>query len=178
MAELTVDMTYASALFQAAEESGREKNVLDDAGEILEVMKDNPELEAFVKSPAIAAEEKKEVLCNIFEGKIEQELMNFICILIDKGRIMHFDRMVRKYEEIYNTRDGSVTGVLYSVEPVSQDRLEKFQKETSKLLGENILLINEIDKTIIGVVKIIVDGRVIDDSIRSRFNRLASEIRL
>ena len=68
MAELTVDMTYASALFQAAEESGREKNVLDDAGEILEVMKDNPELEAFVKSPAIAAEEKKEVLCNIFEG--------------------------------------------------------------------------------------------------------------
>ncbi|MGN0671651.1 MAG: F0F1 ATP synthase subunit delta [Anaerovoracaceae bacterium] len=45
-------------------------------------------------------------------------------------------------------------------------------------MGENILLINEIDKSLIGGVKIMVDGRVIDASIRSRFNRLASEIRL
>lgn len=178
MAELTVDMTYASALFQAAEESGREKNVLDDAKDIVQAMKDNPELESFMKSPAIAAKEKKEVLCSIFEGKIAQELMNFICILIDKGRIMHFDRMVRTYEGLYNSRDGSVTGVLYSVEPVSQDRMERFQEETSKLLGENIVLVNEIDKSLMGGVKIMVDGRVIDASIRSRFNRMASEIRL
>lgn len=178
MAELTIDMTYAEALFQAACEENIEKKVLEDAQDLMKIIKDNPDLGAFIKSPAIAAAEKKEVLCSIFEANIAQELMNFICILIDKGRIMHLDRMVRAYEQLYNSKDGAVTGVIYSVEPLSEDRIKRFQEETSKLIGENILLENMIDKSLIGGVKIMVDGRVIDASIKSRFDKLASEIRL
>lgn len=178
MAELTVELTYATALYQAACENGSEKAVMDDGNDLLQIMKDNPDLEKFILSPAIAAAEKKEVLCSIFEGNMAQELVNFICILIDKGRIIHLARIIRAYAELYNHEQGVNLGTIFSVEPLSDDRMAKFEEETSRLLGEAIKLENQIDKSLIGGVKIMVNGRIIDASIKSRLNKMASEIRL
>lgn len=178
MAELTVELTYATALYQAACENGTENAVKEDGEQLLQILKDNPDLEKFILSPAIAAAEKKEVLCSIFEGNMAQELVNFICILIDKGRIVHLARIIRTYSELYNHDQGVVDGTIFSVEPLSEDRMAKFEEETSKLLGETIKLDNQIDKSLIGGVKILVNGRIIDASIKSRLAKLASEIRL
>jgi len=56
MAELIVDLTYGSALFQAAKEV--DKVALITEG-VLGIMEKEPSLVAFLNTPAIAAKEKK-----------------------------------------------------------------------------------------------------------------------
>ena len=178
MAELTVDLTYGTALYQAASEINKEKQILEEGRAVADLLKAEPDFEALLRSPAIAAEEKKTVLCNVFSGRLSQELVNFLCILIDKGRFIHFDRIIRVYAGLYDSREGIIKGTIYSVKPLDKDRLNEFEIQTEKLMGGNVILENRIDKSLIGGVKILVNGKIIDASIRSSLNRMASEIRV
>ena len=62
MAELTVDLTYGTALYQAAAEINKEKQILEEGRAVAGILKAEPEFEAVLRSPAISAEEKKTVL--------------------------------------------------------------------------------------------------------------------
>ena len=178
MAELTVDLTYGTALYQAAAEINKEKQILEEGRAVAGILKVEPEFEALLRSPAISAEEKKTALCNVFSGRLTQELVNFLCILIDKGRFIHFERILRVYGRLYDSREGIIKGTIYSVEPLDEGRIAEFEKQTGRLLGGNVVLENRTDKSLIGGVKILVNGKIIDASIRSRLNKIASEIRV
>ena len=48
MAELTVDLTYGSALYEAAEDVGKRDEIAKNADWVLEVLRDNPDLQNFI----------------------------------------------------------------------------------------------------------------------------------
>ena len=83
MAELTVDLTYGSALYQAAVETNKKDLILDEAFQVQDVFEREPEFFEFLNYPAISAIEKKDVLKNVFEGRICQELLNLLYVLTD-----------------------------------------------------------------------------------------------
>ena len=57
-------------------------------------------------------------------------------------------------------------------------RIEELEQDVSKLLQMNVRLTNEIDPKLIGGFKILVEGRIIDASIRKKFDDLESQINL
>lgn len=176
MAELTVGRIYGSALFQAAIEVKKKEAILEEATGLLGILEQEPDLCALIDTLVISAEEKKDVVRSIFEGRISIELLNFLFVMIDKGRTRHFARAIKVYKELYNHEEGFSLGKIFSVEPLSGDRLEKFEAETGKLLRKNIKLDNEIDTGLIGGVKIFIDGKVIDASIRKRLEDMNNTI--
>ena len=95
MEELTVDLTYGTALMEAARELGKEDQILDEAQAVAQLIEEEPDLHKFINYPGVSADEKKEVLKNIFEGRICEELLNFLYILVDKRRSMNFGRIVK-----------------------------------------------------------------------------------
>ncbi|QHI72451.1 ATP synthase F1 subunit delta [Aminipila terrae] len=176
MAELTVGMTYGNALFQAACEVNKKDVILDEATQFLELLEREPDLCAFIDTPVISIAEKKDVLKSILEGRISEELLNFLYVMVDKGRTRHFERAIKVYKELLNKEEGISYGKILSVKPLSTDRLEKFEAETGKLLQQNVKLENEIDTKLIGGIKILIDGKVIDASIRKRLDDLNNTI--
>ena len=65
MAELTVDLTYGTALMEAARELGKEDQILDEAQAVAKLIEEEPDLHKFINYPGVSADEKKEVLKNI-----------------------------------------------------------------------------------------------------------------
>ncbi|NLF47149.1 MAG: hypothetical protein GX578_02385, partial [Clostridiales bacterium] len=51
MAELTIDMTYGSALFQVALDLKKEDKILEDAEGVLSVLEKEKLLNAFIDNP-------------------------------------------------------------------------------------------------------------------------------
>ena len=178
MAELTVDMTYGTALYEAAAELGKTEQIAADADEVLAVLEQEPDLRAFVDYPAISAEEKKKVLKNIFEGQISEELLNFLFVLIDKRRMGQFERIIRVYRDLLNHEEGVAYGVVCSAVPLDEGRLAQIEEQTSKLLQENIKLTNEVDPDLIAGFKVMVEGKIIDASLRKKFDELASQMNI
>ena len=177
MAELTIDLTYGTALFEAAKDTGQKEKILEEATEVLEIFRQEPDLHAFINYPAISAGEKKTVLEKIFGGRICDELMNFIYVLIDKRRTMHLEKIIKVYQKLADKEEGVSYGTVYSVETLSSDRISEIEKDVSKLFRTNVKLENETDPKLMGGIKVLVEGKMLDASIRKKFDNLESQIK-
>lgn len=178
MAELTVDLTYGTALYEAAEEVGKRDEIAGNADWVLEVIRDNPDLQNFINYPAISAREKKDTIKKIFDGNVCEEFLNFLYVLIDKGRTMHLAKIIKVYKSLMEKEEGYSYGTVYSVVPLDEKRIGELEQDVSRLLQMNVRLTNETDPKLIGGIKILVEGRIIDASIRKKFDDLESQINL
>ena len=178
MAELAVDLTYGTALVEAAREVGKENQILEEAQAVVQLIEDEPDLHQFINYPGVSADEKKEVLKNIFEGRICEELLNFLYILVDKRRTMNFGRIIKVYKSLVEREEGVSYGTVYSVVKLSDERMAELEEQTSKLLQMKVKLDNEIDPNLLAGFKILVEGKIIDASYRKKFDELASQMNL
>ena len=60
---------------------------IEQIAEMLEIFRSNPEFMLFLSAPSISHDEKKAVLHDLFEGQFSREFLNFMDILIEKGRM-------------------------------------------------------------------------------------------
>ena len=177
METLTVELTYAQALFDAARDCGRVDETLEEYKGLTEVFSQHPELKKLFIIPTLSAMEKTAVAKKVFKEHVSRELMNFICILIDKRRIGAWDGIEKQYEKLVWERDGLTKGVLYTAVPVDKARLKALEEKAGAAIGKQVKLENHIDKSIIGGAKIYVDGKLIDASVKTRLENMKQRIR-
>lgn len=176
MESLSVEITYGKALFEASEDLKVTEKVLKDIEELVAVLKENPQFFEMLRSPAIDKADKKESFEKVFSGKLDETLMNFVYVLIDKTRIGQFFGIAKAFDKCVNEEKGIKTGTVYSAVEISDAKLKKLEKETGKLLRKNVELKNEIDESLIGGVKIYIDGKLIDASYRRRLDDLKDQL--
>lgn len=176
MAELTVDMTYGTALLEAARDAGKEKEILDEGFEILKIIRKEPEFKKFIEYPGIASEDKKDVVNKAFSGSICRELLNFLYILIDKRRTASLEGIMKEYRNLYEREEGVSYGTVYSVEQLSNKQLKKIEEQTSKLLREKVKLRNKLDPKLMAGVKVMIEGKIIDASYQRKLEDMAHQL--
>ena len=54
----------------------------------------------FIKNPQVGTRNKKRAFINIFKNKIDEDLLSFLLILIEKERILHLREKVNEMEKI------------------------------------------------------------------------------
>ena len=151
--------------------------IAKNADWVLEVLQDNPTFR-ILSTIRRYRREKKETIEKIFDGNVCEEFLNFLYVLIDKGRTMHLAKIIKVYKSLMEKEEGYSYGTVYSVVPLDKKRIEELEQDVSKLLQMNVRLTNEIDPKLIGGFKILVEGRIIDASIRKKFDDLESQINL
>lgn len=177
MAESVVSLTYGNALFEAAKDLGKENDFLTELALLDAVLKEENEIGEFLNSPAIPGDEKKKIISETLKGNLSEEMLNFLFVLIDKGRTSEISKIRRQYIRLYDAEMGVAEGEIFSAEPLSEDRLLRFEEELSKLMRKNIKLENIVDKSLIGGVKIQVDGKMIDKSLRADLDNLLRKLK-
>ncbi len=176
MAELTIGSVYGTALFQVAQESNRMEAMLADLEGVVTALDDNPLFFDFLSMPTIPKDDKKQVIKTCFEGQISTEMLNFLFVLLDKKRSRYIREIAQFYKSEVNRSMNISQGVLFSVEPLTEAELLSFENQTSILLRKNIKLKNEADPSIIGGVKIFIEGKVIDATVKTRLHDLKERL--
>ena len=170
--ELIIAMTYGKALFDAAVELDKIDEIKEEIDQIDGILKKETDYVSLLCNPAIPVVKKKAMIRNVFKGRVSEEVLSFLYILIDKDRMFHYHRIVKEYLKLMDEYRGEAYGKIYSTVPLSQDQLEKFEAEAGKLLREKVKLRNKIDKSLLGGVKLLIDGKLIDASLRASLNDL------
>ncbi len=176
MDSVRVDITYGKALFDASEDLNKTDIIQNDLNELVEAIKANPDFFSVLKSPAISNDEKKDVILKIFKGQLDETLIDFVCLLIDKSRVGSFLGIAKEFGKCVEEEKGIIGGVIYSPVAIPEAKLKKFEQQTGTLLKKNVGLKNEIDPSLIGGVKIYVDGKLIDASIRRKLDDLKEQL--
>ena len=177
MGESLVALTYGKALFEAAESAGREAQVLEEVTCLAELMETEENLREFLISPAVTKEEKKAFTETALRGRISDEMVNFLFVLIDKNRVWYLSRIARVYRRCFDEAKNVAEGTVYSAVSMTEEQVETTAEAMSRLLGKRVELENEVDSRLLGGAKIQVDGKMIDRSLKGELALLLASLK-
>jgi len=175
MAKL-IAKTYSDALFEVGFEENKLDEFLQELTFVADTFKAYPEFFTIIRSPEINKGEKKEIITEIFRGKLSLEMLNFLKIIIDKNRIFYIEEIKREFERRVNDHKGIIKAVVYTVVPLSDEERGKLKEKLDKITGKNTEIVNKIDKDIVGGVLVRVGDKVIDGTIKARLDELKDSL--
>ncbi|BCZ44508.1 ATP synthase subunit delta [Clostridium gelidum] len=167
-----LDRRYALAIYEVAEEKGKVDEYLKDLREICDLFDNNKDFYEVIKHPKINTIKKKEIFTDLFKGRIDDELLSFMIILIEKNRILYLKEKLNEMEKIDLERKNIIKGVVKTAIPILPDELEKLKLIFEDKYDKTIRFDTEVDKNLLGGVYVKIGNDVIDDTIKSKIEEM------
>ncbi|MBP1890632.1 F-type H+-transporting ATPase subunit delta [Clostridium moniliforme] len=171
-----LDRRYALALYKVAEEKNKVDEYLNDLREICKIIDDNQQIYEIIKSPQISTRQKKKIFKDLFKGRIDEELLSFLLILVEKGRILFLREKLNQMEKIHLEKENTVIAKVKSVIELTPEESKKLKENLEKKYNKTVILEHEIDKSILGGLYVRVGNDVIDGSIKSKLDEMRALI--
>lgn len=171
-----LDRRYAFALYRAAEEKGKVEEYLSDLGQIVELCKGNEDIKNIIKHPEVSTARKRQIFTSIFKDKIDDELLSFLLILIDKGRILHIEEKYTEMQKIHLDKNNTLLAQVKTVVPLTESERKELVLKLEKKYSKKIILDEKVDENIIGGVYVRVGDDIIDGTIKTKLAEMKKNI--
>ena len=167
-----LDRRYALALYEVAEEKGKVQQYLDDLHEICNLIETNKDFYEVIKHPQISTKKKKRTFINIFKGHIDEELLSFLLILIEKDRILYLKEKLVEMEKIEKKKKNTLKGIVKTTVPLTEEEFSNLVSTLEDKYKKHIILEQIIDEKILGGIYVRVNNDVIDGTVKSKLDEL------
>lgn len=171
-----LDKRYALALYDVAEKQGKVEEFIQDFEDVVDLLKHNEECATLISHPQISTREKKEIFIKMFKGKIDDELLSFLLILIDKGRIMYAQEKLVEMKKIQLERQNVLIAEVKTVVPMDKEDKDKLIEKLSSMYGKQVRIEEELDKGILGGILIKIGTDIIDGTLKSKLSAIRGHI--
>lgn len=168
----TTSREYAEALFELAAQDSLTAETSQGLETVESALLQQPEYRALLASPAIGKQDRLDALDAAFGGKIPDILLRVLKMMVSRGHISAFDGMVRDYNELSRDFRGESVAVVTSAVPLKEAEAVALRGKLEKKFGRRITLQLQEDPSILGGLRVVVDGRVIDGSIRNKLDEI------
>ncbi len=176
MAKL-VGATYGEALFELAVEEGREEELMNEVILLRELLSENPDFGKLMNHPKVLKEDKLEVLEAVFKGRISEELVGFLHLIVSKDRYGEIDSILDYFiNEVKQVKGIGVAYVATALDLSEAKKKEVEQKLLSTTSFTRMEMHYQVDESLIGGMVIRIGDRVVDSSIRSKLSGLEREL--
>lgn len=163
----TSAITYAKSLFET------NKDALQDLNTVFEVMKLSKEFELTMLNPSVSLQIKYDIVDEVFKKKLDEKVLNFVKILIEKNRFNEFSQIIRAYsnvlDEVNNVKRVEIVSAIELSDTQKQKTIDKLKAKLNKEVKVNWTL----DAGIIGGLVIKIDDNIIDTSLKNKLDKLS-----
>ncbi|MCF0148729.1 MAG: F0F1 ATP synthase subunit delta [Clostridium sp.] len=167
-----LDRRYALALYEVAEEKGKVQQYLEDLHQICNIIETNKDFYEVIKHPQISTKKKKRTFINIFKGHIDEELLSFLLILIEKDRILYLKEKLVEMEKIDLERKNTLKGIVKTTIPLTEEEFSNLVSTLENKYKKHVILKQVIDEKILGGIYVRVNNDVIDGTVKSKLDEL------
>lgn len=167
--------SYASALYSLLEEDERDA-YKDALLGIADDFKENPSFFRALCSYRVKASEKDALLSGAY-GKLKlKHLLPFLSLLCKKHRISSYPDIKAEFVSLVEEGENVKTGIVYSAEKLSDEQLSSIEASLKAKTSSEVRLSNVVDASLLGGVKVALDGKVYDGSLRGKLLSLAKQL--
>ena len=172
----TTSREYAAALFELSAQKEQTEETAAGLETVISAIRQTPEFLALLSSAAINKENRLKALEEAFRGKVPDVLMAVLRMMVSKGHVREIDGMAREYEELARRYLGISLAQVTSAVPLKEAEAVAIRRKLEKRLGRRVTLSCRLDPALIGGVRVEVDGRVLDGSIRNKLEQIKDVI--
>lgn len=168
---------YGYALYELAADDGLEVEIEKEFAEIASVFESNQEFIKLLSNPRIPTSERTKVLDNVFDQKIHTYLLSFMKLLTEKREASLIPYCFKEYQNKYYKDKNIVQVTAITALSLSDNQKQKIIDKLEKSMNKTVILVNKVDKTCIGGIRLEYRGNMLDASIKNRFKKLQQEIK-
>ncbi|MDE7017576.1 MAG: F0F1 ATP synthase subunit delta [Lachnospiraceae bacterium] len=176
MAKL-ISKTYGDALFELAVEENKVDSLLKEIGVLQAVLKENDEFGKLMTHPKINKDEKLQVVTDVFKGRVSDELLGFLTIIISKDRYQEIDEILSYFLSEVKKYKGIGVATVTTAVPLREEQCKKIEQKLLDTTNYKSMEMNyELNAALIGGMVIRIGDRVVDSSISTKLNELQKDL--
>ncbi len=176
MDESKITVRYAKAFFSLA----KEKNILDELKKDIELIaqlaEESSDFVLLLESPVIKTSQKIKIMQSLFEGKVNENTLNFLKLIADNKREVHIPGICRNFLALYRQELGVKSAVITSAIPLNKDILAQVKSQLEASFKTDVELDEKVKKELIGGFVLRVDDRQVDASIATQLRKVKEKL--
>ena len=176
MATSRAVIRYAKSLFSLAEERGVVEQMEEDIRTVHAAIEATHELEIMLKSPVIKPDQKERVLESIFESKLSALTMEFLRILVRKGREPLLQDILSAALGLVRIQRNVRTAEVRTAVPMNDAVRTRIMAALKKMHNGDVELDEQVDPSLIGGFQLFMENQMIDASLKRELQLLRRRI--
>lgn len=177
MNKKTVAKRYAQALLQIGQEKDNIDLYAKEINDALANINADEHLKNIWFSERIITGTKKQVIQQIFTGKISEITVNFLMLLIDKHRESFLPDIFTEYKKLADISKNIIDAEVRSAAALTDKDFQELVAKLSAMSGKNVRLRVEIDPSLIGGLVVRMGDKVIDGSVLKRLSIMKQSLK-
>ncbi len=166
---------YGAGLFELAKEENKVEEYMYSIQSLKDIFKENPELKTFFLSIKISKDEKKQFIDRVFVS-LEHDLINFLKLVIDKGRVSYLFEIFICFIELCERDLGIQHAKVISARKLSQEDLNSIGNTLVSKTNKKIILENVVDSSVISGIKVIMGNNVTDITMKTKLENMRNTL--
>lgn len=167
---------YGSALFDLAAELHREDDYMQQLSAIRTALERDPEYLRLLASRALPEDQRLAALDQVFAKRAEPYILNFMKLLCRRHLIGELPLCIRAFELRYFELRGISEVLAQTAKELPEDLRRRLQDRLEKVTGKQIRLKCSVDPSVLGGVRLTMDGRELDGTVRSRLEDIRARL--
>lgn len=177
MISQSIAKRYAKGLFAVGEKDGKYRDYLDEIEKILKVFNEEKQLGKTLMLPILEMKKRKELLGDVMKVlSVSIPLANLFSMMLEKNRMGYIHMIRDVYSNLVDEKEGRIRGTLYTAYPLTDIMQRRIEEGLRSKLHKDVALQVIEDKALIGGVKVIVQGTIIDGSVKQQLETLKENI--
>jgi F-type H+-transporting ATPase subunit delta len=170
-----VDVSWrlARALFHAARRTGELEPVAADLARISEVLRAAPDVYRIIHHPRISEAAKDDLLDSVLETELARRLVISLIAARDIGLLATIDR---QFQRMRRQDAGIVRAEIRTAVEMPPEDAAALGSALEQYLGRRVILRVVLDSSLIAGIRVRLDGRVLDASIKTELAALSRQL--
>ncbi len=163
---------YGEGLYELARDEGLGLLIFEQMDDISALLKQQPQFIRLLCSRAIERDQRLKIIDDTFGNHVHPYVTNFMKLLVEREHFDAFLQCAQWIHQRFNDDNGVVEAYVTSAVALNEDELAALRVKLAHISGRQVKLITTIDPSVIGGVRVEMDGRRYDNTIQDRLGRL------
>ncbi|MDP4118419.1 MAG: F0F1 ATP synthase subunit delta [Bacillota bacterium] len=172
-----ISSRYAEALFMLAKQENAVSEYQEDLTVVAGIYSCENKLREFLLCPRSSVYEKKQLVEDVFRGKTDSNVINFLKLLLDKSRISYLPEICTDFVKFADREKNVLNITIFTAAELEQDYVDAIRnKFKNHYEADDCRADIKNDPTLIGGVKVAVGDKLYDATINGNLKKLLSEM--
>lgn len=168
-----LEQRYAEALAELAVQKNEVENFLEQLRSLAEAFRSSEDFRRLLAGSEIDKGQKKTIIKNALGSRVSPTVLNFLLLLVDKGRAEYLPGIYEEFVHIIDEMKGILKMTVISAFPLTGMQIDTIKRKYMKLYDAKAAVTNlKIDPSLLGGVKVKIGDRVMDASVSGQLEGL------
>jgi F-type H+-transporting ATPase subunit delta len=168
-----VEKRYAEALVNISVEKNMIEKHQEELGLVADLYSSQENFKNFLLNPETDINTRKDLLRNVFKGRIQDEILSFLLLLLDKGRIKYLQGIFDEYVRLAEEKQNILSMDIMAAAPLQSSQVESIKEKFRRLYKASSVKASVIiDESLVGGVRVQIGDKLMDGSIKGRLKEL------